>query len=362
MPVTIDDLRRFAIARTLPQATTLGSALRRFGFVQADPIRAPARAQDLVLRLRVDGYRAGDLERRYRALGIEEDVFINYGFVTRSVQMLMHPRRVEAGWTRARRRRAEELLAFVRAHGEVHPRQVNDHFAHGTVTNYWGGSSSATTHLLDAMHYAGLLRVARREGGIRIYAAREPSPGPADAEARQARVDALVDVLVGVYAPLPVRSLSELVSRLRYASPQWQRELKPALARARSRLAHARVDGIDWFWPSHQDPATYATDREARLLAPFDPIVWDRRRFEHLWGWAYRFEAYTPVRKRQLGYYALPLLWDDRIVGWGNLSVVAGNLQADFGYASGSPPADREFAPALEDELSRMRAFLGVVG
>ena len=51
--------------------------------MQADPIRAPARAQDLTLRHRVAGYRAGDLERLYRALGIEEDVFINYGFVTR---------------------------------------------------------------------------------------------------------------------------------------------------------------------------------------------------------------------------------------------------------------------------------------
>src|SRR5215207_2957024 len=125
MAVTIDDLRRFAIARTLPQPTTLRSALRRFGFVQADPIRAPARAQDLVLRHRVAGYRTGDLERRYTALGVEEDVFINYGFGTRSLQMLMHPRSVEAGWTKARRRRAEELLAFVREHGEVHPRKVN---------------------------------------------------------------------------------------------------------------------------------------------------------------------------------------------------------------------------------------------
>ena len=61
------------------------------GFVQADPIRAPARAQDLILRHRVKNYRAGDLERRYRELGIEEDFFINYGFVTREVQALMHP-------------------------------------------------------------------------------------------------------------------------------------------------------------------------------------------------------------------------------------------------------------------------------
>ena len=358
--MTIDDLRRFAIARTMPRPGTLRSALRRFGFVQADPIRAPARAQDLILRHRVARYRAGDLERRYMTLGIEEDVFVNYGFVTRTVQMLMHPRAVEAGWTKARRNRAAQLLAFVREHGEVHPRQVNDHFAHGTVTNYWGGSSSATTHLLDAMHYAGLVRIARREAGIRIYAAREPTPGPADPAARRARLDALVDVVVDVYAPLPARSLSGLVSRLRYAAPQWQRDLEPALVRARRRLTHARLDGVDWYWPTHEDPAAYGMDGEARLLAPFDPIVWDRRRFELLWGWPYRFEAYTPVRKRQLGYYALPLLWHDRMVGWGNLSVAAGTLQATFGYAGGTPPGDPAFAPALDDELSRMRAFLGI--
>ena len=58
-----------------------------------------------------------------------------------------------------------------------------------------------------------------------------------------------------------------------------------------------------------------------RLLTPFDPVVWDRARFELLWGWVYRFEAYTPAPKRKLGYYALPLLWRDRVIGWGNLSV-----------------------------------------
>ena len=58
-------MRRAAVARTLFAPTTLQRALDRLGFVQADPIRAPARAQDLTLRHRVDGYRAGDLERRY---------------------------------------------------------------------------------------------------------------------------------------------------------------------------------------------------------------------------------------------------------------------------------------------------------
>ena len=70
------------------------------------------------------------------------------------------------------------LMAFVREHGPVHPRAVDPHFSHGRVTNYWGGSSNATTHLLDAMHYRGLLRVARREDGIRIYEPREHGQAP----------------------------------------------------------------------------------------------------------------------------------------------------------------------------------------
>ena len=72
---TLDDLRRYAVARSLFKATTLPQAIRRLGFVQADPIRAPARAQDLTLRHRVKGYLAGDLERRYATLGVEEDTF-----------------------------------------------------------------------------------------------------------------------------------------------------------------------------------------------------------------------------------------------------------------------------------------------
>ena len=102
MPLTLDHLRRYAIARTLFKPTTLGRAITRLGFVQADPIRAPARAQDLTLRHRVVDYRAGDLERRYARLGIEEDFFVNYGFLPREVHALMHPRTARQSWGKAR--------------------------------------------------------------------------------------------------------------------------------------------------------------------------------------------------------------------------------------------------------------------
>ena len=358
--MTLSDLRRFAVARSLFQPTSLKRAVERLGFVQADPIRAPARAQDLTLRHRVKNYRAGDLEHRFAALGIEEDFFVNYGFVSRTVHALMHPRVEPSGWTKARRTRAELVREFVRGRGEVHPREVDDHFAHGTVTNYWGGSSSATTHLLEHMHYRGQLRVTRREKGIRIYAVREiPILSDVTLTPRE-RVDALIDVVVRKYAPLPGLTLSFLVNRMRYAVPQWRRELKPALLRAKLRLAHVRLDGVDWYWPAGEDPRNAAPDDQVRLLAPFDPIVWDRRRFELLWGWAYRFEAYTPLAKRKLGYYALPLLWRDQVVGWGNLSVVDERLQASFGYSGGQPLKERAFQRALDAELENIRTFLRI--
>jgi uncharacterized protein YcaQ len=355
---SLDEIRRLAVGRSLFAPTTLERAIHTLGFVQADPIRAPARAQDLILRPRVSGYRAGDLERRYHALEVEEDVFINYGFVTRAVQALMHPRAGASLRPTASNKRAQALLAFVGERGTVHPREVDAHFSHGTVTNYWGGSSSATTHLLEAMHYKGMLRVARRDNGIRIYAPHQHGPAALGAAERKARVDTLVDVVVSQYAPLPASSLSQVISRLRYAVPQWRGELRSALQRAKQRLARAEIDGQSWYWPETRLPASNMHADTVHLLAPFDPVVWDRRRFELLWGWPYRFEAYTPASKRKLAYYALPMLWRDHVIGWGELSIKKGTLATAFGYVSGTPPRERAFKRALEEELERMRTFL----
>ena len=366
MNVTLDGLRRLTVSQSLFLPTTLKRALHRMGFLQADPIRAPARAQDLMLRHRVNDYRAGDLERRYTKLGIEEDFFINYGFVTPELSRLMHPRadcRVPAEnrlpWPKPRWEKAQLLLDFVRQRSVVHPLEVEKHFSHGKVKNYWGGNSNATTHLLDAMHYQGLLRVVRREAGIRMYAAHEHADVMLDEPECQARLDALADVAIGIYAPLPLYSLRFLLRRLRYAAPQWEGDIPGAIQRAKHRLAHAQVDGVDWYWPADWNIPRGSPGDEVRLLAPFDPVVWDRWRFETLWGWLYRFEAYTPAAKRVRGYYALPMLWRDRVIGWGNLSVKDGTLKSDFGYV-GTAPRDRVFKRELESEIERVKVFLGL--
>src|SRR5215813_14151648 len=366
MRITLDQLRRYAVARSLFKPTTVKGAFDRMGFVQADPIRAPARAQDLILRHRVKDYHAGDLERVYPKIKIEEDFFIVYGFMTKALQALMHPRSevdVPAEgprtWPAARRKLAPLVLEFGRERGEVHPREVDDHFSHGSVRNYWGGLSSATTHLLAAMHYRGMLRIVRRENGIRIYAVHEHGPPPADTTERRARIDRLVDAAVNIYAPLPSKCLADLVRRLRFAVPQWHGELREALQRAKQRLAHAPVNGLHWYWPAREDPVDYALQHTVRLLTPFDPVVWDRDRFEILWGWQYRFEAYVPAAKRERGYYALPLLYGDRVIGWGNLRVEDRQLKSEIGYVA-HRPRNCVFKRELDAELERIKAFLAI--
>jgi uncharacterized protein YcaQ len=368
MPLTINHLRRYAIARSLFKPTTLNRAIGKLGFVQADPIRAPARAQDLTLRHRVKGYRAGDLERRYPKLELEEDFFINYGVLPRAYHSLLHPRTAPSKLTPTREKQAQAILAFVRERGAVHPREVDAHFGHGRVTNWFGGSSNASTQLLDGLHYRGLLRVARRDGGTRIYIAREAASSEVPVLAglpevtEPSKMDVLVDVIVRKYAPMPANTLSFFENRLKYGAPQWDKDRAAALARAKKRLGNGRLEGVEWYWPAEERPQSprWRPDDGVRLLAPFDPVVWDRRRFEIFWNWAYRFEAYTPAPKRKLGYYALPLLWHERIIGWGNLTVVDGRLRSDFGFTDRHAPRNPGFRDGLEMELSRFRTFLGV--
>jgi hypothetical protein len=356
----LDDLRRYAVARSLFKPTTLVRAVNKLGFVQADPIRAPARAQDLILRHRVTNYRVGDLERRYRKLPLEEDFFVNYGFMPRELQQLMHPRRLDKPWPAKQQRQAQQILEFIAARGPSHPREIDQHFRHGQITNWFGGTSNASTHLLEAMHYRGLLRVSHRNKGIRVYAMATPLSDDCNAAAAPARMDALIDVIVSKYAPLPAASLGQLVRFLLRGVPQFAADKSAALARAKKRLAGCRIDSVDWQWPANENPMSqrWRVAPEARLLAPFDPIVWDRRRFELFWKWAYRFEAYTPPAKRNLGYYALPLLWHDRIVGWGNVTLRNRELTSEFGYVAKGVARDRALRAALNAELDRMRAFL----
>ncbi len=327
-------------------------------------MRAPARAQDLILGERVEGYRAGDLERRYPRLSIEEAFFVNYGFVPRKTAALLHPRETPREWDAAMETRARDVLAFVRKRGDVRARDVEAHFDHGHMKR-WGGDLKVSAHLLEGLHYRGSLRVARRVAGARIYQAVRivhPPPEGGGPEARLARAGRLLDMVVRLYAPLPAASLGYLFGLLRrYGAPQLSAELRQIRERARSRYAHAQVDGQLWFWPRGENPGAdrHQVGQKVRFLSPFDPVVWDRRRFQSLWGWEYKFEAYLPADQRRMGHYAMPMLWRESVVGWANLKVGDGRLRHSLGFV-GPRPRGIAFRRALDEALDRMRDFLGL--
>ena len=170
---------------------------------------------------------------------------------------------------------------------------------HGKTQNWFGGSSNASTQLLDGMHYRGLLRIARRDSGMRLYAAREAHAAAPDPRRGDGRAWSTWS-WPSTHPCLPRRSASWSAT----CAPPRRNGATPAAPRWHVRKAQAAerlVDGVDVVLARGEDPASrrHAAARErVRLLAPFDPVVWDRRRFEHFWGWAYRFEAYTPAPKR----------------------------------------------------------------
>jgi uncharacterized protein YcaQ len=346
MSNAIQELRARAIAQSLFKPTSLEAAVMRLGFVQADPIRSPARAQDLILRHRVKGYKAGDLERGFSSLDIEEDVLYAYGFVHRRIWELLHPRK-SAHLSKLE----ENVLNAVLQAGPTHPATLQETLGGKRVINAWGGYSKATTQALEDLHYRGRLRIAGRENGIRIYEPARPCPELPQAE----RLEKLSHGMVNILAPVPIQTLNSNVAR--YAHLGNPRATVRRMI-ASGDLESSAVDGLEYVSPPQRDQPD-SREPVVRFLAPFDPLVWDRRRFEHLWGWAYRFEAYTPPAKRQRGYYAMPLLWNDDIIGWANANVRNGKLSIDVGFAK-SRPRGAAFRQELKAESERLGSFLGI--
>lgn len=352
----LSELRALAAGRTLFSSATLEEALTRLRFVQADPIRAPARAQDLILRLRAPDYRAGQLESRFDSLDLVEDTLHVYGFLPRREDAFLHPRRIDRSWSvdRAHPHLRRAILAHVRRQGTAHPRDLHEALGRMSIIGGWGQESAATTRVLEVLHYEGRLRVVRRESGIKVYGL---AGARAKALSTPERARELLRILVNLYAPLSRARLLQVFRMLGERAPRTAsaERLLEGLEKS-GELRHGRVDGIDYVWPDAERVAEAPADR-VHLLAPFDPIVWDRQRFEHLWGWRYRFEAYTPAGKRQFGYYALPLLWRDAVIGWANVTRAADAWQVSPGFV-GTRPRDRAFERGFDAEIARLERFL----
>jgi uncharacterized protein len=351
MNFTFKDLRDVSIAHTLFPQTTLFDAIKKLGFIQADPIRSPARAQDLILRLRVKNYKVGDLEKNYSDLGIEEDFLYAYGFITRELRHYLYPRKIALTQLEKNILRTAQQQNY-----PINSKDLERLFGREKVINAWGGQSLTIKVALDNLHHAGFLRISGRDKGRRIYTV---TGNVEQKNTVEERLQKLVLAIVHMLYPVTERTLQESLVHIRKYIGNNTKQSIDRLVKS-GMLERHTVDHVRYIWPADAMKEAISSEMTTvKIVAPFDPLVWDRRRFQHLWGWPYRFEAYTPRSKRVRGYYAMPLMWRNHMIGWVNITVQRRNMVVDTGYISGPPP-DPQFKLELQKELNHMEYFLNL--
>lgn len=358
---TLKNLRQYAYSRTFFPKTALNDAVHRLGFVQIDPITAPACAHDLILRHRVTDYQKGDIHTAYPNHALEEAFFINHGYLPRKLAQSLWSNKPPSDYLTEHIHQVQHILQFAQSHPEIHSKILKQQTTTQVVANAWGGTSHQSTELLQRMHRNGLLRIARRDKGTRVYAL------PINPPANEQKTVTLDDIahqaltcLAQTYAPFTAKSLTYMCRLLAHCRADLKAPLQKAIKNPEQHFSSAIIDGQRWFWSLDENLPTNDMSEQlnqVRILTPFDPMVWDRDRFMAFWSWQYTFEAYKPAAKRQLGYYAMPLMWHDECIGWSNLSVQNNALHADIGYIK-APQKSSTYRTALEYELEQLRQFL----
>ncbi|MFC4728308.1 winged helix-turn-helix domain-containing protein [Coralloluteibacterium thermophilus] len=304
-------------------------AVRRMQLLQIDTIQVVARSPYLVLFSRLGGYPREWLDQAL-ARGALFETWAHEACFAPIETLHLHGARDEPArhWAR---RRAERMLAehpqamhalldHVRRHGEA--RSSDFERSGGAAQGWWDWKLEKQA--LEAWFALGALMVARRENLQRVYALREtvlaragalPEPPVPDPAARRREV-----VLRSVQA-LGIARARWIADYFRIAPRVGPEELAPLVEAGH--LLRVEVDG----WP---DPgyvhAAHAGALEAAaagrlkarhttLLSPFDPVVWDRERARALFGFDYRIECYVPEPRRRYGYFVLPILRGDALVG-----------------------------------------------
>ncbi len=298
------------------------AAIRRMGALQIDTIHVVARSPYLVLWSRLGSYEPGWLDALLAEGAIFESwshaaCFLpieDYGLYRR--RMLDNTARYRA-WLAAHPEVVERVLGHIREHGAT--RAAAFERTDGRAGAWWDWKPEKQA--LECLFTTGELMIARREQFQRVYDLRERVlPGWDDARTPSREEVRRAHALAAVRA-LGVAKATWVPDYFRIPA-QGIRQLLEALV-DEGTLIRVRVEG----WPGaayvHPDNLPIAESAAAgalqptltTLLSPFDPVVWHRARAEELFGFAYRIETYTPAARRRYGYFSLPILHRDALVG-----------------------------------------------
>ena len=213
-------------------------------------------------------------------------------------------------WARENSAMLDWLRAELAERGPVTAGQI-EHDANKRVGPWWGWSD--VKHGLEFLFRWGEVVTAGRRRFERTYALPEHVLPSGIREAAVSREDAQRELVERSSAALGIATASDLADYFRLRADA----VRPAIADLEDAGTLIPVTVPGWKQKAwlHRDARIPRTMTTTALLSPFDPVVWDRGRALRMFGFHYRIEIYTPAPKRQYGYYTLPLLQDEAIVG-----------------------------------------------
>ena len=350
-----------------PDRRHLARVLSRTGLLQIDSVSAVVRAHYMPLYSRLGPYPLALLDNA--AISRKRAVFEYWAHEASYLPVETHPlmrwrmERAERGeemygglakFGRERATYIEDILRQIRARGPIAASDLDGQKGSG---GWWGWSDAK--HAFEWLFWAGRITTAYRRGFERYYDLPErvlppailamPTPSPKDSHRELLRISARAHGIATANCLRDYFRLSPADIKGRLEELIEEGDLLPV-----------QVDG--WNKPAylHKDARMPRKIKARALLAPFDPLVFERSRAESLFNFRYRIEIYTPAQKRQYGYYVLPFLLDDRIVARIDLKAdrPASVLRVHAAYAEQGAPADT--ATHLFEELKQMQGWLGL--
>lgn len=353
-----------------PGRRQVNGVIERLGLLQMDSVNVLTRMHYLPLFSRLGNYPRSLLEEAAWGPHSKRRLFEYWAHEASLLPLETQPllrwrmeraRRGEGGWgfvktyAGERRAEAEALLKRIESEGPMSASEVEGGKGAG---GWWGWSDGKRA--LEWLFWAGYITArTRRPSFERVYDLTErvlpkavvetPTPGEADAHR------ALLAIAARASGVATVKDLRDYFRQ----SPEDAKPRIPELVEE-GVLIPAAVEG--WSQPAylHKDALKPRTVRTQALLAPFDPLIWERSRTERLFDARYRIEIYVPAEKRVHGYYVLPFLLNEALAARVDLKAdrAAGVLRVQSAHAE--PGAPSETAERLAEELKLMADWLGL--
>jgi uncharacterized protein YcaQ len=324
--ITLARARQLAIAAqllSLPRPRSILEVVEGLGSVQMDPTRTVARTEHLVLWSRLGRrFRVAELER---LLWQERALFEYRAFILPTSQLAVHRRTMRrypstsAGRHEYVRRYLRENRSFrryvldrLRDEGPLPTRAFEDRSAVGWRTGGWNDDGRNTSMMLEVLWAKAEVMIAGRAGQERVWdlaSRRLPPDGRLLTPGEEAR--RLIETQLKALGVAKVTRFGITFEGTR--PPGWERAL--TRLEREGRVVRVRIEGAPGRWWAHANVLDRAFRPRTALLSPFDRLIHDRARTEALFGFRFRLEIYVPRAKREYGYFVMPILHGDRLVG-----------------------------------------------